>query len=186
MLVERSGERAEGARKSRPRARRWRGSTSIEGLLRLCPPPRSRSSRGFRPTQARVLAGPRARAGRRPAVPGRLADCVVRDWAALTELAAVRGSCGNRRRRATLRRGRPSLLDDTYARGTQAWFVRWPRSWRRPGFSSGVQSGVSDAIEIGAHRHPYAKFFTGEELATGTRRFDGSVSPVQERARGSA
>jgi nudix-type nucleoside diphosphatase (YffH/AdpP family) len=43
-------------------------------------------------------------------------------------------------------------------------------------------TGFSGEIEILAHRHPYAHFYALEEFDLRHRRFDGTMSPVMERA----
>ena len=53
-------------------------------------------------------------------------------------------------------------------------------AWRRPALIG--ENPGRDAVDVMAHRHPYTKFFTVEELAIRHRQFDGSTSDVQERA----
>jgi len=170
VLVERSGERAEGLVIS----------AEGEALARL---DFYEACFGYvrRPVTVEIAGRPRQvevwrpeGAEARPGGPWSLADW-VRDWAALTELAAdevMRQRAGG----AT-----PGEVGHRYwmiCARAQAWLSS--AAWRRPGLV-GVNPG-RDAVEVVAHRHPYAKFFTVEELAIRHRRFDGSVSPVQERA----
>ncbi|MBF9060694.1 NUDIX domain-containing protein [Rhodobacterales bacterium HKCCSP123] len=53
-------------------------------------------------------------------------------------------------------------------------------AWQRPALIG--ETPGRDAVELIAHRHPYTKFFTVEELAIRHRQFDGTISGVQERA----
>jgi nudix-type nucleoside diphosphatase (YffH/AdpP family) len=52
--------------------------------------------------------------------------------------------------------------------------------WSRPGLLG--RNPARDAVELVDQRFPYSKFFTVEDLAIRHRQFDGSLSPVQQRA----
>lgn len=103
-----------------------------------------------------------------------LADWVA-DWAALTERAAAE-VMDQRAGGAT-----PAEVGHRYwmiCARAQAYLSAG--DWRRPGLVG--ENPGRDAVETVAHRRPYSRFFTLEELAIRHRRFDGTPSPVQERA----
>jgi len=116
------------------------------------------------------------RPGAVPGVPGgpwSLADW-ARDWGDLACLAAEEVM----RQRAT---ATPQEVGARYwmiAARAQSYLSAG--RWRRPGLVG--QNPTRDAVELVEHRFPYAKFFAVEELAIRHRQFDGSLSPVHQRA----
>ncbi len=60
----------------------------------------------------------------------------------------------------------------------QSWLSA--QAWQRPDLIG--QGPGRDTVDVVAQRVPYAKFFTVEELAIRHRQFDGTPSPLHERA----
>jgi nudix-type nucleoside diphosphatase (YffH/AdpP family) len=102
-------------------------------------------------------------------------DGWVRDWAALTMIAAQEVMHQRAGGATAAEVGRRYWMICARAQSELS-----AGAWRRPGLV-GRNLG-RDAVEVVAHRHPYTRFFTVEELAIRHRRFDGSTSDVQERA----
>ena len=102
-------------------------------------------------------------------------DLWAADWAALTQIAAEEVM----QQRAG---GAPpaEVAQRYWMICARAQSQLSAASWRRPGLV-GVNPD-REAVEVVAHRHPYTRFFTVEELSIRYRRFDGSRSGVQERA----
>jgi len=132
------------------------------------------------PIEIEVAGKPRAaevwRPAEAPGVPGgpwSLADW-VRDWSELSILAAEEVM----RQRAT---ATPQEVGGRYwmiAARAQSQITAG--RWHRPGHVG--QNLPRDAVEVVERRFPYSRFFTVEELAIRHRQFDGSLSPVHQRA----
>ncbi len=98
----------------------------------------------------------------------------VCDWADLTILAAEEVM----RQRAS---ATPEEVGQRYWMITaRAQAYLSAGTWQRPGRVG--QNPPRDAVELVDHRFPYSKFFTVEEFAVRHRQFDGSQSPIQQRA----
>ncbi|NKX46139.1 NUDIX domain-containing protein [Roseicyclus persicicus] len=102
-------------------------------------------------------------------------DAWARDWAALTILAA----------QEVMRQRAEGATADDIAR--RYWMICARAqaevsagAWARPGLVG--RTPHRDTVEVVARRHPYSRFFTVEELAVRHPQFDGTQSPVQERA----